>query len=91
MAIYDYTCSSCKARYISETKRNIALCFAEHKCVSSRTDRPLFKPSFSAIRQHIQIKEQTFDINDFWIFSRVKSKHDIKLSIIRKVFEARGQ
>ena len=55
--IYGYTCSSCKARYIGETKRNIALRFAEHKGVSSRTNKQLSNPSFSAIRQHSQLKK----------------------------------
>ena len=42
--VYGYTCSSCKTRYIGETKGNISYYFAEHKGISSLTKRPLSNP-----------------------------------------------
>ena len=77
--IYEFKCSSCNARYIGETVRNLALRFSEHKGVSARTGRPLASPSFSAIRSHSLQSDHPFSINDFTILKRASQPTDTKL------------
>ena len=77
--IYEFKCSSCNARYIGETVRNLTLRFSEHKGVSARTGRPLASPSFSAIRSHSLQFDHPFTINDFTILKRANQATDTKL------------
>ena len=76
--IYEFTCSSCKARYIGETTRNLTHRINEHKGRSIRTNKQLTNPSFSAIRSHSLSEDHPFSDNDFSILHRVDTGTDIK-------------
>ena len=77
--VYEYVCSSCKRRYIGETKRNLTLRFAEHKGVSARTGKPTTQPSFSQIRNHSQFNKHDFSENDFKILCKAQSPNDTRI------------
>lgn len=77
--VYEYSCLSCKARYVGETSRNISHRYAEHRGVSIRTGRSLSSPSFSAIRMHAIESDHDFSINDFKIIDKGNSILDIKI------------
>ena len=50
--IYQFSCSSCKARYIGSSIRNFKIRILEHKGLSFRTLRPLSKAPHSEIHEH---------------------------------------
>ena len=77
--VYEYVCSSCKRRYVGETKRNLKLRIAEHKGVSARTGRPLTQPSLSQIRSHCQQSNHEFSESDFNILSKVTYPGDTRI------------
>ena len=77
--VYEFNCSSCKARYIGETKRNLTHRISEHKGVSVRTRKQLANPSFSAIRSHSHTSDHTFTKEDFNILHKANSQTDIKM------------
>ena len=56
--IYEFTCSSCKARYIGETKRNLTHRISEHRGVSVRTRKQLAHPFFSVVGTHSHSHDQ---------------------------------
>ena len=76
--IYEFTCLSCKARYIGETTRNLTHRIREHKGRSIRTNKQLANPSFSAVRSHSLTHDHPFSDNDFNILHRVDTYTDIK-------------
>ena len=76
--IYEFTCSSCKARYIGETTRNLTHRINEHKGRSIRTNKQLSNPAFSAIRSHAHSQDHPFSDNDFSILHRVDTYTDIR-------------
>ena len=65
--IYEYTCSSCNARYIGSTERHFFSRIQEHLGNSIYTFRPLTNPSFSAIRSHSQEKDHVVSCKNFKI------------------------
>ena len=71
--IYEFVCSSCKARYFGETKRNLAHRISEHRGVSSRTQRQLANPSFSAVRLHSHEHDHKFTNTDFSVLHKADS------------------
>ena len=77
--IYDFTCPSCKARYIGETKRNLKYRIAEHKGISPRTNKPITNPSFSSIREHSHEHDHVFTSDDFRIIHKLDDHSDRKL------------
>ena len=50
--VYKYVCSCCNASYIGKSKRQFQVRAFEHLGRSIRTNRPLNKLAFSAIRDH---------------------------------------
>ena len=70
--IYEFNCSSCKTRYVGESKRNLTYRFAEHKGVSVRTDRPLSHPPHSAIWDHAVASSHPIERCDFNILSKAR-------------------
>ena len=50
--VYKYKCNCCNAMYYGKTKRQWKVRICEHTGRSVRTNRPLTKPPFSAIRDH---------------------------------------
>ena len=77
--VYQYTCPTCKSRYIGESRRNLTLRIAEHRGVSPRTNRPLSHPSYSAIRTHTLNSQHPFPIDDFKILMKAQNANDTKL------------
>ena len=67
--IYQYECNSCKALYIGQSKRQFKVRLFEHWGRSIRTNRPLNKPSFSAIRQHSHDCDHPMDSKSFSILT----------------------
>ena len=67
--IYKFQCPICKnGQYIGSTIRNLYIRISEHCGVSFRTERPLSRPNFSAVRSHceeihgMQPKPENFSI-----------------------------
>ena len=77
--IYEFMCSSCKARYIGETRRNLTYRIAEHKGLSPRTNKQISNPSFSAVRAHAHELDHPFSKQDFRLLHRADSNTDTKL------------
>ena len=77
--VYQYTCPTCKCRYVGESKRNLSLRIPEHKGVSARTGRPISNPSFSPIRIHSSQNKHPFCDDSFKIVSKVQLPSDVKL------------
>ena len=77
--VYEYTCPTCKCRYIGESRRNLTLRIAEHLGVSPRTYRPLSTPSHSSIRTHSLETQHAFSKHDFKILIKAQNTSDIKL------------
>ena len=67
--IYKYSCSCCNATYVGMTKRQLSVRISEHTGRSLRTNRPLSKPPFSAIREHSEDHDHPIQKNSFSILS----------------------
>lgn len=67
--IYKYSCSCCNATYIGKTKRQAKVRYFEHLGKSIRTNRPLSKPPFSAIRLHSHDNDHPIQLDSFKILS----------------------
>ena len=50
--VYKYKCHCCNAMYYGKTQRQLNIWTFEHVGRSVRTNRPLRKPPFGAIREH---------------------------------------
>ena len=72
--IYEFTCSSCKARYIGETKRNLTHRISEHR----GTRKQLGNPSFSAVRTHLHSHDHPFTGEGFNILHKAYAHTDIR-------------
>ena len=77
--VYQYTCLSCKRRYIGETKRNLTLRIAEHFGRSARTGVRLSNPSFSPIRSHSLDSDHPMSNVNFKILMKAPNPLDTKL------------
>ena len=80
--VYGYTCPSCQLAYVGSTKNVLLSRVLAHKGVSSRTERPLSNPSFSAIRNHLNetCNITNVSINNFKILYRGKTESDIRIA-----------
>ena len=65
--IYQYSCGSCNASYIGQTKRHLAARIAEHQGVSVRTNKPVSKPSFFSVRDHSRQNRHNINSDHFRI------------------------
>ena len=83
-AVYQYKCRCCNAMYVGKTKRQIRVRQFEHLGRSVRTNRPLGKPPFSAIRQHSENTDHPMYLDSFSVLS-TRSK-DVELSIIESLY-----
>ena len=77
--VYQFQCPTCKCRYIGETSRNLFLRVAEHMGVSSRTGRPISRPSHSPIREHSLALKHSFSMEDFKILNKPQFPIDTKI------------
>ena len=68
-AVYLFQCPRCNARYVGSTSRWLQHRIRDHKGVSIRTQFPLSKPSYSAIREHSEAEDHPFTYRDFEILT----------------------
>ena len=78
--VYLYTCLQCALRYIGSSSRWLRHRILEHRGVSIRTQLPLTKPSFSAIREHSLALDHPFTKQDFKVLSFSSNRLDLLLS-----------
>ena len=89
MISYLYNCPNCNVGYVGSTKRHLIKRIREHMGQSPRTGNPLSKPSFSAIRQYVQLMnsrppaevtgECSIAIEDFKILNTAKNLSDLHI------------
>jgi len=77
--VYSYKCSSCNARYIGSTTRNLMMRYCEHKGVSYRTLRPLSSPTYSLIRDHSLKTNHVIKLDDFTILRKANDVIDLRI------------
>jgi len=77
--VYSYKCSSCNARYIGSTSRNLKMRYCEHKGVSYRTLRPLSSPMHSLIRDHSLKTNHEVKFEDFSIVRKTQDLIDLRI------------
>ena len=84
--IYQFTCPVCKnGQYVGSTSRSLHIRMHEHKGFSYRTNRPVNKPPFSAIREHTETKHTLLpERNNFKILKT--TRYDISLKILESLF-----
>ena len=74
--IYKFCCAS----NVGSTKHCLKIRVDEHSGVSSRTSRPLARPSQSAIRDHtLQCTDNIPNINSFNILCSASSINDLRI------------
>lgn len=82
--VYLYACSSCTARYIGSSIRNLKIRVSEHRGLSHRTSLPLSNPTLSEIRNHCFDKGHTCNMDNFSI---LHSSHDrMELRILESLY-----
>ena len=79
LVVYKYTCSCCNATYIGKSKRHFRVRIFEHFGKSIRTNRPLNKQPFSAIREHSHQHDHPMGIENFSILSSRSSEMDLNI------------
>ena len=77
--IYKYSCASCNASYIGETKRQLTVRVSEHQGRSFRTNNLLLNPSHSAIRDHMEECDTPFNLNNFEIIGTAQNVTDLQI------------
>ena len=82
--IYKYECRCCSATYFGKTKRQIRVRQFEHLGRSIRTNRPLGKPPFSAIRQHSENTDHPILTDNFSVVST--RPNDTELNIVESLY-----
>ena len=83
--VYKYICSCCNASYIGKSKRQLQVRAFEHLGRSIRTNRPLTKPAFSAIRDHSHQKDHPLSLESFSILTCSRTS-DMELIILESLF-----
>ena len=78
--IYKYECHCCHAMYYGKTKRQLRVRIFEHLGRSLRTNMPLRKPPYSAIRDHSRSCDHPIHLKNFTVMS--SRSYDTELSII---------
>ena len=70
---------------IGSTKKMLSSRVDEHQGISTRTERPLQQPTYSAVREHCEnICNTPFSLSDFKILSSCQS--DIELRITESLY-----
>ena len=82
--IYQYKCNCCRALYIGQSKRQFKVRLLEHYGRSIRTNRPLGKPPFSAIREHSHAQDHPMESSSFSILACRPS--DMELPIVESLY-----
>ena len=76
-AIYKYQCGSCNATYIGKSKRQVRVRQFEHLGRSIRTNRPLGKPPFSAIRDHAEVNDHPIHLDNFSVLASCSNEMEL--------------
>ena len=82
--VYKYICSCCNASYIGKSKRQFQVRAFEHLGRSIRTNRPLNKLAFSAIRDHSH-QDHPLCLESFSILASSRTS-DTELTILESLF-----
>ena len=77
--VYSFSCASCDASYIGSTKRSLHCRVEQHLGRSYRTGVWLSRPDPSPIRNHVEVCNTTFSIENFKIIGQGESVHDLRL------------
>ena len=87
--VYQYNCPCCKTGiYIGSSSRCFQVRIDEHRGISTRTNLPLCKPSYSAIRDHcLSIHGTNPQIKNFKILDSAANKED--LLILESIYISR--
>ena len=75
--VYLYSCSRCNSRYVDSTTRWMKHRISDHCGRSFRTNFPLTKPSFSAIREHSHEKQYPITCDSFTILASTPFRSDL--------------
>ena len=82
--VYKYSCSCCNATYIGKTKRQLRVRAFQHFGKSIRTNRPLSKQAFSAIREHSHQHDHPMSMDSFSIL--VSRSSDMELTTVETLY-----
>ena len=75
--VYLYSCSRCNSRYVGSTTRWMKHRVLDHCGRSFRTNFPLTKPSFSAIRNHSHENQHPITHDSFTILTSTPFRSDL--------------
>ena len=75
--VYLYSCSRCNSRYVGSTTRWMKHRVLDHCGRSFRTNLPLTKPSFSAIRDHSHDNQHPITHDSFTILASAPFRSDL--------------
>ena len=81
--VYKFTCSSCTASYIGETRRHLGARIGEHLGISFLTGKPKVGDCNSAIYKHIKSLNHVATENNFKILTKCKNNEEL---IIKESF-----
>ena len=77
--VYKFQCARCNSSYIGKTARQLKVRIDEHIGVSTRTNRALGAPVFSAIRNHCNECKHDMSRDCFSVLSRTSSDYDLDI------------
>ena len=79
--IYEFSCSSCEARYIGKTSRCLYSRICEHKGISDRfkTTTRLAAPPFSSIRHHKEQHDHQIHNDNFKLIDHASNPYTLSL------------
>ena len=87
--VYKYECHRCNSVYVGKTSRQLRVRIFEHLGRSIRTNRPLSKPPFSAIRNHSHTCDHPINKESFSVLSTHSSS--MELLVAEKLFITRDK
>ena len=81
LVVYCFTCAKCSLAYIGSTKKMLSFRVDEHRGFSSRTGRPLQRPTFSSVREHcMNVCNTLFSITDFEILASCQTETELRIT-----------
>ena len=77
--VYCFKCSGCSSEYIGSTKGSLSFRVDSHLGISSRTRRPLVRPSQSSIRNHLEDCNTNVNADHFDILCTSNSEQELRI------------
>ena len=77
--VYKFQCARCSSSYIGRTRRQFKVGVDEHLGISTRTNRILGAPAFSAVREHCTDCNHELLRDSFSVVSRAPSVYDLDI------------